>query len=159
MSAHSEFQRALAEGDVRLLRRIWRTVFPHLPEPKDAAEAEATMHVARTAAESVPLKARAYSHRWCEERGLPSQLPDKLKPSAERMYPKIVEAVGIACKTSKDWLKPAMPIIEKAMTDVVEDAFASGERDPGLIRDRIQFARTDTMKRLFGAPTAKEIER
>lgn len=159
MAAREDFRQALIDGDVRLLRRIWASVFPGHPQPKDAAEAETTLHIARTAAESIPLKLRAYSHRWLLERNLPSQLPDALKPKAEQLCPHIAEGVGIAMNTSKEWLKPALPLVRRAMERTVEDMFANGDRDPGLVKSRIIAARGDEMRRLFGAPTAKEIER
>lgn len=159
MAAREDFRQALMDGDVRLLRRIWASVFPGHPQPESAAEAETTLHIARTAAESIPLKLRAYSHRWLLERNLPSQLPDELKPKAEQLCPRVAEAVGIAMSTGKDWLKPALPLVRRAMEQTVEDMFANGDRDPGLVKSRMLAARDDEMKRLFGAPTAREIER
>lgn len=108
------------------------------------------LHGARTAAESMPLKLRAYSHRWLIERGYPSQLPDKLKPKAEQMFPKVAEGVGIACKTNNKYLKPAMPIIQKAMGDAVEDCFANGDRDPKLVKSQMMLAKDREFKALFG---------
>src|SRR5215218_10937824 len=81
--------------DVEGARRLWSFVNPHLPQDGTDADFLASLHHARTQAESMHLSHRAYSHRWLEERGLPSGLPDHLKPSAQRMYPRIVSAVGI----------------------------------------------------------------
>jgi hypothetical protein len=59
-------------------------------------------------AETVSFKARAWSHRWLTERALPSGLPDRLKPSAERVYSRVVEGVGISVNCRNPVLKPAM---------------------------------------------------
>jgi len=63
---------------------MWAGIFPNEPQPQDDAATLATLHYARTLANSVPFKLRAYSHRWLCERNLPSGLPDALKPKAER---------------------------------------------------------------------------
>lgn len=147
---HEDFRAALEAGDVRLLRRMWSAWFPHLPQPKTAEQAEAVMHHARTQAETVSFKARAWSHRWLTERNLPSGLPDRLKPSAERVYPRIVEGVGISVNCRNPILKPAMIEVRKAMEAVVEDSYANGETDPAIVRPRMFEAREKTMLSLFG---------
>jgi hypothetical protein len=70
------------------------------------AEALVTLHHARTQAESIALKLRAWSHRWLLEHGYPSGLPDHLKPSAERIYPRVVEGVGISVNFRSPILQP-----------------------------------------------------
>ncbi len=144
-----DFRAALEAGDVRLVRKIWAARMPHLPriEPRDA---EQTMHVARTASETVSFKARAYSHRWLTEREMPSQLPDKLKPSAERLYPRIATSVGISVNFRSAWMKPAAIEIRGAMEDAVSDCYANGDTAPSIVRPRIFEARDKTMKSLFG---------
>ena len=92
----SDFLRCLEEVDVAGVRRLWQHVSPHLPQPKDDAEALATIHVARTQSEAIGFRLRAYSHRWLIDRNLPSMLPDIMGPKAERTYPRVVEAVGIS---------------------------------------------------------------
>ena len=149
---NNEFLAALIAGDVAAVRRIEAQVMPHLP-PVSRSESEVSMHMVRTANERVPLKQRAYSYRWLQERGLPEQLPDRLKPAAERLYPRVAEAVGIAMSTSKKWLQPALNQVRGVMEAVVEDCFANGDRDPELMRDRMMLARDDEMRRLFaGVP-------
>lgn len=146
----SEFRAALESGDVKYLLKIWGIVAPHLPQPTSLDQAEIIMHRARTESESITFKSRAYSHRWLSERLLPSGLPDNLKPSAERMYPKVTEGVGIAVLASKEYLKPAVIEIRKSMEDVVHEAYAEKKIDHILLRSRIQEARRKTQKILFG---------
>lgn len=151
MDPASAFRTALEDGDVAALRGLWATVSPHLPQPANDAEAEIAMHVARTQAESVTIRKRAYSHRWLEERTLPSSLPDRLKPDVDRLYPRVVEAVGISVNFRSPALKPAGALVQRAMSDVVEDMFANGDREPGLVKRRMFEAKDDEMRRLFGS--------
>lgn len=146
---HEDFRQALEAGDVRLCRRMWASVFPSLPQP-GPKEAEASMHMARTGAETVSFKARAYSHSWLTERGYPSQLPDNLKPSANRMYPHVVTSVGISVNTRNPLLKPAMLEVKAAMETAVLDCYANGDTDPIVVSERMAAARQQTMKQLFG---------
>jgi hypothetical protein len=142
-----DFRAALEAGDVRLCKKMWAAFNPHLPQPEDP---EAAMHMARTVAETVSFKARAYSHCWLTERGLPSQLPDRLKPSAERLYPRPVEAVGISVNCRNPWLKPAMVEVREAMEAIVSDCYANGDTNPLIVKPRMQEARERTMRQLFG---------
>lgn len=145
MARQDDFRAALEAGDTRLVRRMWAAFMPHLPQPT-ADEAEKAMHIARTAAETVSFKARAWSHRWLTEQGIPSQLPDRLRPSAERLYPRIVEGVGI----SVNLVKPGMLEVRTAMEGVVADMYANGDTDPALVRSRMFEAREKTLHSLFG---------
>lgn len=149
MSAMS-FRNLLTSGDVEGLRAFWRNASPHLPQPETREQAEIVMHRARTEAESVPLKKRAYSHRWLCDRGLPSGLPDNLKPRAERIYPRVVEAVGISVNARSEMLKPLAREVERAMADAVEEAYADGRTDPGFIRARMAEVKTRTWRQLMG---------
>lgn len=150
MARPDEFREALESGDVDLCRRVHGEVFPHLPAPKTRDEAEKTMHLARTAVDSVAFRHRAWSHSWLTERGLPSLLPDRLRPSAERLYPRKVEAVGISVNLRSPFMRPAKPLIVKRMADVVEEMFAAGDREPGPMKARMLEAKDDEMRRLFG---------
>lgn len=153
---NAAFKRALEEGDFKLLRKLHAEAMPHLPAPKSDADAETTMHVARTLAAWLPLKLRAYSHRWLDERGLPSQLPDELRPKAERLYPKVVSAVGISVNVMSESLQPAVPIIRGAMERAVLDAEAAGKIDDSeFVRARMAEAKKRAFKELFGATTLK----
>lgn len=149
MSA-SEFRLLLEAGDVEGCRRYWHKHAPGMPQPETREQAEISMHMARTAAHSVKLQLRAYSHRWLLERAMPSQLPEMLKPIAERMCPVIVEAVGVSVNFTSPILAPAAAEVQGAMNAVVEDCFANGDRDPALIKGRMFEAKDRTMKALFG---------
>lgn len=121
-----------------------------MPAPETVEQAEIVMHMARTQAESLPLRARAYSHCWLTERALPSQLPDALKPSAERLYPVVVDAVGISVNTKNEYLRPAMLEVRGAMEYAVADAFADNRKDSPFVTQRMNEARERTMRALFG---------
>lgn len=108
------------------------------------------MHRARTEAESVSLKARAYSHRWLVERNLPSGLPDELKPKAERLYPVPAQAVGISVNFRSEWMRPAAVKVRGAMETAVGEAFADGRRDTAFVSARMAEAKDKTIKALFG---------
>lgn len=150
MSA-AAFRRLLEAGDVDGLVKAWAAVAPHLPRPETREQAEIAMHVARTAAISIEFRHRAWSHRWLTERDLPSHLPDDLKPKAERMYPRIVEGVGISVNVRNPLLKPAAVEVRKAMEVAVEESFADGKKDPAFVTARMQEAREKTWRALMGA--------
>jgi len=150
MGAQEEFRAALVDGDFRKLARISHITEPHLPRVTDA-EAEVIMHRATTEARSVPLKLRAYSHRWLSERCIPSGLPMNLRPKAERMVPQIQLGVGLAVKTTNAELRGAAILIRGAMEDAVLDAEAEGRLgDSGFVKARIDEARLRERKALFG---------
>jgi hypothetical protein len=148
MSAHDDFRDCLERGDLAALRRHWQETFPNMPQPKNDTEAEIVMHHARTQSIMVGFMARAYSHRWLCERGLPSGLPDQLKPKAERIYPRIVSAVGVSCNSKVPGLADA---VEAAMSAAVAECYANRESDPVLIKERMMAARSKTKKMLMGA--------
>lgn len=137
---------SLIELDLVRLRRLWAHVSPHLPQPQSDREALISAHMARTQASSVPLRFRAWSHRWLLDNGYPSGLPDWLKPKAERMYPKIADAVGIAVSVPSSRLELGQAI-RGAMEDVVENHYADGVRDPVVIKPRMMEARERVKKR------------
>lgn len=149
MSA-SEFRLLLESGDVEGCRRYWHKHAPGMPQLATKGQAEVSMHMARTAAKSVKFALRAYSHRWLLDRNLPSQLPNALKPAADRICPVVVEAVGISVNFRSPVLAPAAAEIEGAMSSAVEDCFASGDRDPELVRSRMLEAKDRAMRGLFG---------
>lgn len=145
----NHFADALERGDLSYLRRYWAEKLPGLPQPEEA-DAAATMHYARTVTESVTLKARAYSHRWLEERAFPSGLPDQLKPEAERIYPRVVGAVGISVNTSNVYLRPAALEVRHAMENAVSEAYADGRTDAAFVGQRMEEARERSWKQLLG---------
>jgi hypothetical protein len=153
---NADIKRALEEGDFRLLRRLHAAALSHLPGPNSDAEAEMTLHVARTASAWLELKKRAYSHRWLVERGLPSQLPDELKPKAERIYPKVVSAVGISVNSNSELMQPIIPIIRGAMERAVLEADADGKLlDSVHVSARMKEARETAFREIFGATAEK----
>ena len=132
---HSEeFRRCLAECDVTAIRILWKHLAPNMPSPESDADALTCIHLARTAAERIPFRLRAYSHRWLTERKLPSQLPDELKPKAERMYPRVVSAVGVCVATWNNRKTDYHHAVSTALCNVVENDYADGIEDPAIIK-------------------------
>jgi hypothetical protein len=151
MAEHSDlFRQCLEACDVKATRGLWQHVRPNMPCPETDHEVLICIHMARTAIFSIPFKLRAYSHRWLLDHGLPSQLPDQLKPKAERLYPRIAEAVGIAVKTQSEFLRPLLVPVRDAMEQAVLECYADGNTDPAFVKKRIQEARRAEYKRLLG---------
>lgn len=146
----AEFRRCLVGLDIAGIKAIWGHAFPNMPQPSSDEQALLCLHMARTQAKSIQFPLRAYSHRWLTERGYPSQLPDELKPSAERMYPVVVTAVGISVNYTAKHLKPAGKLIEKAIAATIEDAYANGDTEPDLIKTLIEETSQRERKKLFG---------
>jgi hypothetical protein len=146
----SEFRQALEAGNARRLRGLWAKLFPHLPQLASDEQAEIVMHRARTEAQSVSFRHRAYSHRWLSERGLPSGLPDELKPKAERVYPIVVAGVGISVNSRSSYMRAACDEIRGSMEVAVEDCFAERRTDPAFVSERMREAKARTVKALFG---------
>lgn len=145
------FRRALEDGDIKRLRGMWAQLAPHLPQPESEEAAEIVMHLARTEATSIGFKFRAYSHRWLSERGLPSGLPDELRPRAERIEPIQALAVGISYTFRTPHLKPAAEEVRRSMEHAVLDAQAEGRlSDAPFVMARMGEARDRTLKALFG---------
>lgn len=100
---------------------------------------------------SIALKLRAYSHRWLLDNGYPSGLPDDLKPAAERIYPRVAEAVGIAVKGNSELGRAVAPFIRGAMEYAVEDIYADIKSpDPIFVKGRMQEARKGAVRKLLG---------
>ena len=135
------FRRCLIELDVVGICDLWFHVSPHLPQPKNNEEALIMMHYARTETQSISSRLRCYSHAWLCERGLPSNLPDQLKPKASRLYPHKVKAVGIAVKAISAEGALRARIIERVMSDAVMECYADGVTDPQVIKARMDAAR------------------
>ena len=149
MSA-SAFRALLEAGDVDGLRAAWCKVAPHLPQPETRRHAEIVMHLTRTGTD-MPFKLRAYSHAWLTERALPSHLPDELKPRAERLYPRVVSAVGISVNTKNEFLKPVVNEVCQAMEYAVLEAEGDGKlEDSAHVRLRMSEARERTYRALVG---------
>ena len=140
---HEHFREALEKLDLPLIRKLAAHVMPHLPQAASDEEALVSAHIARTAMRSIGFRLRAYSHAWLVERSLPSQLPDRLRPRAERMFPQLVAAVGIAVQNTT----PVALAIRRAMEEAVLDA---GVADPPLTKRAIMSARAKARRRLLG---------
>jgi hypothetical protein len=137
--ASDEIRRCLIDLDIDGIVRVWGQVQPGFPVPSTRQEVLVTLHLARTAAITVPFRLRAYSHRWLTDNGYPSQLPDRLKPRAERIYPRTESAVGIAVKSKYPVVKHA---IQTAMQQAVLEAYADGHsNEPEIVRQRMLEAR------------------
>lgn len=147
MSRQSDMRRCLEELDVVAARQMWAALSPHLPQPSTDADVLATLHMARTAAESMPLRSRAYSHRWLQDRGLPSRLPDHMKQPAERLYPRVVGSVGIAVKSRH---VEVVEGVRGAMEYAVHDCYAMGDEDPAIVKPQMMAARQRELRALFG---------
>lgn len=150
MNHSAEFRRCLEECDAAAVRKLWQHMAPHLHQPESDHEALATIHRARTEMASMRFRLRAYSHRWLIDNGYPSALPDEFKPRAERLYPQIAEGVGIAVRAMSELMRPAVKVIQGAMTDAVSEAYADGRTDAGYVKGRIMAARQETVRSLFG---------
>jgi hypothetical protein len=58
--------------------------------------------------------------------------------------------VGVSVKFSAPGLKPAAAIIQGAMCDAVEDAYAVGRTDPAFVKMQMATAREKATRKLFG---------
>jgi len=150
MNPHEVMRRALEDHDLITCCKLWETVAPKMPQPKTEHEARIIMHHACTQTPNVNLRSRAYSHRWLLDNGYPSGLPDGLKPKAERMFPKVEDAVGIACGSTSELGRAIIPHVRGAMEHVVLDHYADGVKDPKVIKPRMLEARKQTIKKLLG---------
>lgn len=137
------FREALERLDVPLLRKMWAHAKPNMPQAANDDEALIVAHMTRTQMGAIRFRHRAYSHAWLVERGLPSQLPDHLRPRAERICPVIVPAVGIATRNSH----AVALLIRRAMVEAVLDA---GVHDSDLTKRAILSARAKARKQLLG---------
>jgi hypothetical protein len=136
----------MEELDVEQARRLWNHVNPHLPPLGDDSQALMVLHRARTQSEAMSLRLRAYSHRWLEDRALPSGLPDHLRPKAERMYPKVTSTVGISVNSKYDVV---IKEVRGAMEYSVLEAEADGKlEDTPFVRGRMMEARNNAKKKL-----------
>ena len=149
---HSEqFRDCLDRCDVQGVRALWGHCFAHLPQPGSDFEVLVMIHRARTEAQSVVRSKRYYSHQWLVANGIPSGLPEKDRPKAERRDFKFAYGVGIAVKTnSQDPERQALARhVQDAMADAVEHAFADGRTDTAFLRARMGEARAVATRRFW----------
>lgn len=157
------FREYLATSDLNGLRSLWAHVAPHLPQPNGDYEVQVMMHMARTQSESIALNLRVYSHQWLLANGLPSQLPDRFKPVADRAHNGFALGVGIAMVTDDpaqiadpqlraevEQKRKIAKMVQRAMGDAVEEAFAEGRKDTPFLRQRMGDARERVLRRLGG---------
>lgn len=152
MQSHQDaFRRCLDELDVAGIRRLWKHVSPNLPQPRNDKDALIALHIARTASDAIEFEKRAYSHRWLMDSGLPSRLPDNLKPGAERIYPTIAQGVGISVNSKSDLFKPILAPVRQAMEVAVLEADADRKLSHSdYVRARMKEARDRTIRKLLG---------
>jgi hypothetical protein len=163
MTNQSVAQRILIDGDHKALRRHWGDLFPHLAAqgPKTLEDAEVALHMARTQVGNIPIRLRAWSHRWLRERGHISFLPDDLKPKAEQICPIVKEAVLISNSLGRlgnqsPLSKAIAPLIRREMENAVLDAEAEGRLgDAPFVKARMQEARGRAVKELLGSTLEK----
>lgn len=135
----SAFRECLDRLDVETARKAWAAAFPAYPPLGDDGSVLKLLHYARTSAESMRLQERAYSHRWLLERGFPSGLPDHMRPSAERMYPRVEGCVGISTRTQSALARE----VRGAMEYAVEETYADGHRHhPHVVKARMMERRS-----------------
>lgn len=94
--AQKAWRQIMIELDVKGAHRLWGELFAHLPRAEGDHDMLITLHVLRTQDEMMIPRLRYYSHRWLEDHGHPSHLPNRLKPAAVKMFPDVRKAVGIA---------------------------------------------------------------
>lgn len=143
----AEMRRCLIECDVAAARKLWHHIAPKAPAPKTDTEALVTIHYARTKSALVNLRLRSYSHHWLIDRGYPSGLPDNVREKADRLYPHIADAVGIAVYSS---FPEAAKYIQRAMNDAVEDCYADNRREPDYVKPRVGENKIRAKKELHG---------
>ena len=140
MAIQDALRAALEALDVLAVRRLWRQASPHLPQPATDQEAIVSMHMARTAAQSMSPRLRYYSHAWLRDRGLPSQLPEVMQAPAERLYPRPdnTPVVGISVNSRYPEVTRR---IRGVMEDAVKEAYADQRIDPEHVKRRMHEAR------------------
>ena len=144
------FRQCLLQMDIATMRKLWAFVSPHLPPAGTDEEIEISIHYARTLTKTIGFKDRAYSHAWLAERALPSGLPDHLRPRAERMYPRVVPAVGVSFNFLSLELQPLKPVVQAAMEKAILEVHADGKiLDTLLVKQRMEEARKRVFKELM----------
>lgn len=141
MTARDAIRDCLLTLDAPRARAVWHATMAHLPAPASDAEMLATLHAMRTDADRnfIPQSMALYSHHWLTERGLQSLLPDRLKPSYARLYPKKVAAVGIALAGRSG--PEACGMIQGAMQCAVMECFGDDDTDTAIVKPHMMRAR------------------
>lgn len=153
MGPHAAEVRRITETlDVAAARRLWRHMAPHLHQPANDHEMLLQLHYQRTQMKSMPLKLRVYSDRWLVDHGYPTAMPDKLRALGDRLYPRVVEGVGISVAVSSEFMRPVGDALVHAQAVVVADAYNSGPVvDPVKLKAAMEEARLAEKRRLLGS--------
>lgn len=140
----------LIAGDFKQCRRYWAERMPGMKQPESDEEAEIAMHIARTQS-AIPTMLRLWSHKWLQERNLPSYLPEHLKDKADKLRPVRAEAVAIAV-AAEPHLQQAANVIRRGMERSIAELFAESRGTPHytLIQERLNESRKREFKKLFG---------
>lgn len=125
----------LASGDVQALRAR----FPNLTNDREAL---ITLHIARTKMDTMPLRLRQYSDAWLKDQGIPSMLPEELRP------PIIADVVGISVNSKYPVVQQA---ISGVMTNAVLDCYANGDTEDEIVKRQMMEARAKE-RRALGLP-------
>ncbi len=147
----AQFRASLEAGDYMGMWRIMAGAFPGTPQPKTPQQAEIIMHRIRTETESLSDRVRCYSDKWLEDHNCPSGLPDRLKASSLRLYPRVVDAVGIGVHMPR-LFREIGEEVEQAMSVAVEEVHADGvdlDNRP-VVHGHMFAARDKTLKVLLG---------
>jgi hypothetical protein len=152
MDGPAEMRRCLEEVDVAGIRALWRRIAPGMPHLKNDHEALIALHYARTKSNWLRLTNRFYSHRWLLDHNMLSGLPDHLRPSAERIYPRVISSVGISINMRSELLQPVVPLIRTAVENAVNEAYADGKGDDiPFVKRRMAEARKTVTRKLLGS--------
>ena len=134
--AHStEMRRCLIQADVAGITKLWAHIAPHLAN-QSAVDALTCLHMARVEAKYIPIKLKAYSLAFLDERGLRKIDGEWIQgPPKEKA---IAASVGLASKSKN----PAFAKkIVQAMSDAVMNGLAKGITEPPMQRELILKAR------------------
>lgn len=145
MRDHSEEMfRCLRDCDVGAVMKLWKHISPDMPQPDNEHQARVMIHYARTRMQKMPNRYRFYSHCWLRDEGLPSALPDNMRPRAERLYPVGVRAVGVSSGKAGGEKTEFNYAVQKAMSDAVLETYADGHQDqPQIVKARIMEKRAE----------------
>jgi len=138
----------IRDCNAELAMRLWKQERPHAPQPENLYQAKIMLHYCRTQMADMPRRLRFYSHCWLLDHAVPSALPDDLKPKAERMYPRKVNAVGIASGTGPGSKGAFNLAVQKVMSDAVLETYADGhENQPHIVKARMMEKRAEFKRR------------
>lgn len=131
----AEVRRCLIQADVSGLMKVWQHVAPHLAN-QSPSEALLSLHMARVEAKHMPVKLKAYSLAFLDERGL--RKIDGEWVQGEPKAKLVSAAVGLASKSRNPSFAKK---IVRAMSDAVMNGLAKGITEPPMQRELILRAR------------------